>query len=86
MDLPARVGNFTCSQGFCDLATGAADNGNWVVDIGGVDMATDVPDSPEPLTFWLAGGGLVFLRLVSSTRRDFSTEQNGRQLNREGEA
>jgi uncharacterized protein (TIGR03382 family) len=72
-------GNFTCpnfagtSGPFCDI-TGSERDGNWAVDISGVSTAS-IPGAgtPEPATFFLAGGAAAVLALVR--RRKASTRQ-----------
>jgi hypothetical protein len=63
-------GDFTASgscTAFCDWL-GNTDNGNWAVDISGVDLASEAPSTPEPITFALTFTGLSLLMLTRPRR------------------
>jgi hypothetical protein len=62
--------NFTAvgsCTAFCDSQQNQ-DNGNWAVDILGVDSATISTATPEPVTMLLGGCGLVLLGLAKRRR------------------
>jgi len=69
------AGAFGCggTDPFCDLST-AQRNGNWAVDIGGVQSATDITNPggsgvPEPGTILLLATGLSSLALLGRRRK-----------------
>ncbi len=57
--------NFTCPAGFCDVFSNQR-NGNWAVDILGVDFATS---TPEPATFLGVPVAMAMLGLGRRLRR-----------------
>ena len=72
------AGAFGCggTDPFCDLST-AQRNGNWAVDIGGVQSAADITNPggsgvPEPGTTLLLATGLTSLALLGRRRRQVS--------------